>query len=82
MENYEETEPVPFLFGPFGPMGQLKSLLMRSGTWAIGLYGHLTVGRGMKPLVAMAVLCVGGLVLGLVSIVVVGLLCLPKAKQD
>ena len=82
MENYEETEPVPFLFGPFGPMGQLKSLLMRSGTWAIGLYEHLTVGRGMKPLVAMAVLCVGGLVLGLVSIVVVGLLCLPKAKQD
>lgn len=81
-KDYEKTEPVPFLFGPFGPMGQLKSLLMRTGTWAIGLYEKLTVDRGMKPLMAMAVLCVSGLVLGLVSIVVVGLLCLPKAKQD
>ena len=73
---------VPFLFGPFGLMGQLKGWLMRVGTWAIGLYEGLTEGRGYPPLVAMAVLCVGGLATGLVAIVVVGLLFLPKAKQD
>mmetsp|Transcript_20268 Transcript_20268/g.44076 ORF Transcript_20268/g.44076 Transcript_20268/m.44076 type:complete len:246 (+) Transcript_20268:223-960(+) len=82
LTDYEKTEPVPFLFGPFGPMGQLRSFLMRTGTWAVGLYENLTLERGMKPLMAMAVLCVGGLVLGLVSIIVVGLLFLPKAKQD
>jgi len=80
--DFEETEPVPFLFGPFGPMGQLKSVLMRTGTYAIGLYERLTSEYGMKPLVAMAVLCAGGLVTGLVSIIVLGLLLLPKAKQD
>ncbi|KAL7534174.1 hypothetical protein ACHAXR_005705 [Thalassiosira sp. AJA248-18] len=82
MTDYENTEPVPFLFGPFGPMGQLRSMLMRSGAWAIGRYEYLTEKKGMSPLVAMAVLCVGGLVVGLVSIIVVGLLFLPKAKQD
>lgn len=82
MTKYEETEPVPFLFGPFGPMGQMRSLLMRSGTWAIGLYEHLTTEKEMKPLMAMAVLTVAGLVIGLVSIIVAGLLFLPKAKQD
>lgn len=82
LTEYEKTEPVPFLFGPFGPMGQLRSFLMRTGTWAFTLYDNLTTGRGMKPLMAMAVLCVGGLVIGLVSITVLGLLFLPKAKQD
>lgn len=80
--DYEKTEPVPFLFGPFGPMGQLRSFLMRTGTWAIGLYDGLTQDRGMKPLMAMAVLCVGGLVAGIASLIVVGLLFLPKAKMD
>lgn len=82
LEEYEKTEPLPFLFGPFGPMGQLRSFLMRSGTWAVGLYDNLTGERGMKPLMAMSVLCVGGLVIGLVSIIILGLLFLPKAKMD
>jgi len=80
--NEDLPEPVPFLFGPFGPMGQLKGLLMRGGTWAVGMYEDLTLRRGMKPLVAMATLCVGGLVVGLVAIIVAGLAFLPKAKQD
>eukprot|EP00580_Thalassiosira_gravida_P016561 CAMPEP_0201661216 /NCGR_PEP_ID=MMETSP0494-20130426/3638_1 /ASSEMBLY_ACC=CAM_ASM_000839 /TAXON_ID=420259 /ORGANISM="Thalassiosira gravida, Strain GMp14c1" /LENGTH=312 /DNA_ID=CAMNT_0048139265 /DNA_START=203 /DNA_END=1141 /DNA_ORIENTATION=- len=80
--NDDLPDPVPFLFGPFGPMGQLKGSLMRGGTWAVGMYEDLTLRRGMKPLVAMATLCVGGLVVGLVAIIVVGLAFLPKAKQD
>ena len=82
LTEYKNTEPVPFLYGPFGPMGQLRSFLMQSGTWAVGLYDNLTKERGMQPLMAMSVLCVGGLVVGLVSIVIVGLLFLPKAKMD
>lgn len=82
LEDYEKTEPLPFLFGPFGPMGQLRSFLMRSGTWAVGLYDNLTEERGMKPLMAMSILCVGGLSVGLVSIIILGLLFLPKAKMD
>lgn len=80
--DYEKTEPMPFLFGPFGPMGQLRALLMRSGTWAVGWYDHLTQTKGMKPLMAMATLCVGGLVVGIISLILVGLLFLPKAKMD
>ena len=63
-------------------VGQLRSFLMRSGTWAVGLYDNLTEERGMKPLMAMSILCVGGLSVGLVSIVILGLLFLPKAKMD
>lgn len=78
----EEVEPMPFLFGPFGPMGQLRSFLMRSGSWAVGLYENLTKERGMKPLVAMAVLCCAGMVVGLFMIVVIGLFMMSKMKQD
>ncbi|KAL7445251.1 hypothetical protein ACHAXM_011931 [Skeletonema potamos] len=81
-ETYEEVEPMPFLFGPFGPMGQLRSFLMRSGTWAVGLYENLTEERGMKPLVAVAVLCLGGMVVGMIMIVVLGLFMMSKLKQD
>jgi hypothetical protein len=80
--DYEDTEPVPFITGPFGPMGQLRSLLMRSGAFIVGMYEDLTKGRGMGPLMAMSVLCVGGLAVGLVSIVILGILFLPKAKLE
>ncbi len=82
LTEYKDIEPVPFLFGPFGPMGQTRSLMMRTGTWAVGLYDKLTQERGLKPLMAMCVLCVGGLVAGMVSIIVLGILFLPKAKLD
>ena len=63
-------------------MGQFRAFLMWSGTNVVGLYENLTEKKGLKPLVAMSVLCVGGMVLGLVLIVVVGVLCMPKTKQD
>ena len=62
--------------------GQLRSFLMRSGSWAVGLYENLTKERGMKPLVAMAVLVGAGMVVGLFLIVVIGLLLMSKMKQD
>lgn len=81
-ETYEEVEAMPFLFGPFGPMGQLRSFLMRSGAWVVGLYENLTQTRGLKPLIAMAVLCFGGIVVGLIMIVVLGVFMMSKMKQD
>ena len=81
-ESYEEAEVIPFLFGPFGPMGQLRSFLMRSGTWVVGLYENLTKERGLAPLFAMVVLCFGGLVVGLTMIVVLGVVMMSKMKQD
>ncbi len=81
-EAYEEVEEMPFLFGPFGPMGQLRSFLMRSGTWVVGLYENLTEERGLKPLIAMTVLCFGGMVVGLTMIVVLGVVMMSKMKQD
>jgi hypothetical protein len=82
LSDYDKTDPVPFVTGPFGPMGQLRSFLMRSGSWIVGLYENLTRTRGMRPLMAMSALCVGGLAVGLVSIVILGVLFLPKAKLE
>ena len=82
LEDYENTEPVPFLFGPFGPMGQARSLLMRSGTTVVGMYESLIEERKMSPLTAMIVLCAVGMGAGLVMIIVVGVLCMPKLKSD
>lgn len=82
LNDYDKTEPVPFITGPFGPMGQLRSLLMRSGAWVVGMYENLTQSRGMKPLIAMSVLCVGGLTVGLVLITLMGIMFLSKAKAD
>jgi thiol-disulfide isomerase/thioredoxin len=82
MEDYENTEPVPFLFGPFGPMGQARSLLMRSGTAVVGVYEGLIEERKMSPLMAMSVLCAVFMGAGLVMIVVLGVLCMPKPKSD
>lgn len=81
LEDYQHTEPMPFLFGPFGPMGQARSLLMRSGTAVVGMYESL-IARGMRPLIAMSMLCALGMGVGLVMIVVIGLLCMPKPKSD
>ncbi|KAL7466373.1 hypothetical protein ACHAXS_006677 [Conticribra weissflogii] len=81
-ETYEDVEPVPFLFGPFGPMGQVRAFLMRCGSEVVGMYEKLTKEKGLSPLVAMAILCSVGMGLGLVMIVVVGILLLPKAKLD
>ncbi|KAL3798536.1 hypothetical protein HJC23_011840 [Cyclotella cryptica] len=81
LEDYQQTEPVPFLFGPFGPMGQARSLLMRSGTAVVGMYESI-IERGTSPLIAMSILCALGMGMGLVMIVVVGLLCMPKPKSD
>lgn len=63
-------------------MGQTRAILMRTGTYVVGMYEFLTKDKGMKPLMAMAVLCTGGTFLGLVGIVVLGLLFLPKVKTD
>ena len=82
LEDYESTEPVPFLFGPFGPMGQARSLLMRTGAAVVGLYERLIEEKKMSPLMAMSVLCAAGMGTGLVMIVVVGILCMPKPKSD
>jgi len=81
LTDYENTDPVPFLFGPFGPVGQIRSFMMRSGTWAVGIYGNLT-DKGYSPLVSMAFICVGMLTVGFVLIVLLGFLLLPKAKID
>ena len=80
--NFAEVEPMPFLFSPYGPMGQTRSFLMRSGTWVIGLYENLTEEWGMKPLVAMAVLLGAGLTMGLFMIVCLGVFMMSKLKQD
>ncbi len=77
-----QTEPVPFLFGPFGPMGQARSMLMQCGSKVVGVYEGLIQEKKMSPLMAMSVLCAVFMGVGLVMIVVLGFLFMPKPKSD
>ena len=79
--GYLEQDPMPFLNSPFGPVGQLKAGMMMAGTAAEGGYMAL-VERGYSKTSAVAVMAGLGIVLGLFSIIAIGLLTTPKPKED
>eukprot|EP00566_Odontella_aurita_P022066 CAMPEP_0113573708 /NCGR_PEP_ID=MMETSP0015_2-20120614/26763_1 /TAXON_ID=2838 /ORGANISM="Odontella" /LENGTH=236 /DNA_ID=CAMNT_0000476807 /DNA_START=107 /DNA_END=817 /DNA_ORIENTATION=- /assembly_acc=CAM_ASM_000160 len=80
-KDYANHEPIPFLNSPFGPMGQVRAAMMYAGTTAMGGYESL-VERGYSKGAAACIVCAGGIVLGLISIIALGLFMVPKPKED
>eukprot|EP00565_Helicotheca_tamesis_P001204 CAMPEP_0185727142 /NCGR_PEP_ID=MMETSP1171-20130828/2910_1 /TAXON_ID=374046 /ORGANISM="Helicotheca tamensis, Strain CCMP826" /LENGTH=198 /DNA_ID=CAMNT_0028395647 /DNA_START=89 /DNA_END=685 /DNA_ORIENTATION=+ len=80
-ETYEDEEPMPFLHSPFGPIGQLRALLMYIGTKVMDCYDWL-IAKGMSSVLAAAVISCLGITVGIISIIVIGILTLPKVKED
>uniref|UniRef100_A0A7S2A7M5 Thioredoxin domain-containing protein n=1 Tax=Trieres chinensis TaxID=1514140 RepID=A0A7S2A7M5_TRICV len=79
--GYEDQEPVPFLNSPFGPMGQLRAAMMYVGTRTISAYEGM-VERGYSKPVAAAVVASAGIVIGLFSIIFIGIMTVSKPKED
>lgn len=80
-EDYVDEEPLPFLNSPFGPLGQLRAIFMQVGMQVILSYEWL-VAKGLSETFAAMLMCMVGITIGLFSIIVIGLLSIPKVKED
>lgn len=81
-EEYEDVEPIPFINSPFGPMGQLRSILMSVGTKILDMYEYLVEEKKFTPAIASIFLGGIGVMAGVIVIITVGLLLEPKQKVD
>lgn len=80
-QTYEEYEVIPFLNSPFGPMGQSRALLMNIGTKSVDAHAAM-VEKGYSSIFAAIILAGAGIMFGLISILVIGFMTLPKPKED
>ncbi len=74
-------DPVSFFAGPFGPFGQIRSLVMNTGTWILDVYEYLVENYFSRTFAAVLMAGVG-VFLGTIFVIVTGLLLLPKPKVD
>lgn len=81
-EDYKEVEPIPFINSPFGPMGQLRSLLMSIGSKILDAYEYLVEKKSFSPAIASIFLGGIGVTVGVIMIISIGLLLEPKPKVD
>jgi len=82
IEDYKDEEPIPFINSPFGPMGQLRSLLMSIGAKILDSYEYLVEKRSFTPAIASIFLGGVGVTVGVIMIISIGLLLEPKPKVD
>lgn len=80
-ETYEGTEPIPFMNSPFGPIGQLRALLMFIGTKVGSCYEAL-VEKGLSSVMAAGLIVIFGIITGMTTIIIIGYMTLPKIKED
>jgi len=81
-EEYTDVEPIPFINSPFGPMGQLRSILMSMGTKILDMYEYLVEEKSLTPAIASIFMGGVGVMAGVIVIITVGLLLEPKPKVD
>jgi protein disulfide-isomerase-like protein len=82
LKKDKKMEPISFIVSPFGPMGQLRALLHRTGTMCLDTYDYLVKSKSMPPTFAVMIMASFGVIFGTTVIIVVGLLLLPKPKID
>jgi len=80
-ENDKESEPISFLYSPFGPIGQLRSLLVHSGMKVLNTYDKM-VDNGFSPAFAAIIIGSLGVIFGIIIILIVGISTLPKIKDE
>lgn len=78
----KNVEPIPFLTSPFGPFGQIRSVMMNSGTLILDVYDYLVKTKSFSPPVASLMMAGVGVTVGTITVIVIGLLLLPKPKID
>merc|ERR1712150_51402 len=62
-EIKKEVEPIPFLYSPFGPIGQVRSFLMHAGMQVLSTYDKM-VENGYSPAFAAMVIGFVGVIFG------------------
>lgn len=82
LTSHKDIEPVPFLNSPFGPMGQVRSILMKVGSRVMVKYDHLVEERGFSKAIASMILGSVGVTVGIVMLITIGLLVEIKPKQE
>ena len=65
-----------------GPMGLLQGTLIFIGMRAMGLLEYLKDDYGISPLVSGVVICMLGVVGGMISIIMLTLLSTPREKLE
>mmetsp|Transcript_25114 Transcript_25114/g.36904 ORF Transcript_25114/g.36904 Transcript_25114/m.36904 type:complete len:208 (-) Transcript_25114:370-993(-) len=80
-ESYTKVEPLPFFISPFGPMGQSKAFMLHAGTKVMDIHSKL-VDWGLSPVVAGSFLVTIGVIFSMFLIIFIGLMTIPKEKND
>ena len=75
-------EPISFLVSPFGPFGQIRALMMKTGTFILDIFDYLVKKKSLSPTFAAVAMASVGVFIGTVFVIIVGLLLLPKPKID
>jgi len=81
-EKYKDVEAIPFINSPYGPMGQVRSVLMIGGSKILDLYDYLVEKRSFSPAIAAIFLGGVGVMIGIFTIISIGLMIEPKPKSD
>lgn len=81
IDSEKDVEPIPFLSSPFGPLGQVRSLLVHICTDIWDQYNDM-VDSGYSPAFAAIVMGSIGVIVAIIFILVVGYYSLPKVKDD
>ena len=74
-------KPIPYLNSPFGPMGQSRAYLMMMGTKTIDFHSAM-IEFGFNSTLAAITIGFFGIMFGLITILVIGFMTLPKPKED
>ena len=65
-----------------GPMGLLQGALIFIGTRAMGFLEYLKEDYGVSPLISGVIICMLGVVGGMISILLLVVLSTPREKVD
>jgi len=68
-----KMEPISFLTGPFGPFGQIRALMMNTGTMILDIYGYLLKTKSLSPTFAAVLMAGVGVFVGTIVVITVGL---------
>ena len=81
-ETYDEVEPMPFLTSPFGPIGQLRGLLISGGAMMLESHEKIVEKTGLSSIQAAVLLAMVFTFCALTVIICIGLISVNKMKTD
>jgi hypothetical protein len=78
-KTYKEMDPIPLMSSPFGPLGQLRAIVLFFGLIILGTFEWL-VSKGLSNTIAGLLMCSVGISGALFAIIFVGLMSMSMSK--